>query len=64
MTVNINLYGGSKITATKDVLNWLSSKLDEAADALRAEGYEPLAKEARQVSWEIYEALKEAGLYD
>lgn len=54
---------GSKITASKDVLNYISIIAEKAYDAYMSEGYTALAKEALEFSVIIYEALKREGLY-
>lgn len=65
MTIKINLYGKEQnITASKAVLNFLSSALSNAGDEQLRRGHDALAARYDNVSDAIYDALKNAGYYD
>ena len=53
-----------KITASKEVLNTLSSLADVARGVYIEEGRNYKAKEVEKISLEIYIALSKSGFYD
>lgn len=61
MTVNTNQ---GKITATQEVLTYISLIATYAADRYEEEGLIAISEEAAEFSSEIYEALKLSGHYN
>jgi hypothetical protein len=61
MTIETNR---GKVTANKNILNYISVLACEAADKYRQDGANALAKDAELFSDMIYEVLKESGLYN
>lgn len=61
MTVNTNQ---GKITATQEVLNYISMIACYAADRYEEEGLIGISEEAAEFSSEIYDALKLSGHYN
>lgn len=61
MTVNTNR---GKITATEEVLNYISLIALNAADFYKERGFISMAEESAEFSLEIYDALKLSGIYD
>ena len=57
-------FEGRRITASKEMLNYISILAMEAADKFEKEGADALANEARELSNLIYEELSKSGLYD
>ena len=62
MTISINTKHG-KITADQNTLNFISILAREAADEYNREGYDALAKEAKNFALSIYNELEKAGMY-
>lgn len=62
MTVNIE--GLGKITASKEILNLISSLAYEARENYAATGYKAWAVQAKEVAEALYDALDEIGFYD
>lgn len=62
MTVEIK--GIGKVTANKDVLNYITLLAGEAAHRYEEKGYNALAKQADKFSTEIWKALDASGLYN
>lgn len=62
MTVYIE--GIGKITASTDTLNTLAMIAGDASEHYTAHEYFALAKQAKDMDWTIYKALKKAGYYD
>lgn len=60
MTINTK---HGKITADQNTLNFISVLAREAADEYNKEGYNGLAKEAREFALNIYSELEKAGMY-
>ena len=60
MTINTN---HGKITADQDTLNFISIMAREAAEGYDRDGYNSLAKEARDFARHIYNELEKAGMY-
>lgn len=60
MTIKTSI---GKITATPEVLNYLSILATEARDNFISKKHNGLATEAETVGHEIYKALEEIGLY-
>ena len=61
MTVNIE--GLGKITASKEVLNEISSAFGSACDFYRSRNSEALANKSYRVFISIYDALDDSGYY-
>lgn len=61
MTVETRI---GKVTATEDVLNEMSLVLDYASDELKRRGYDNNSERYKDASLEIFNALKNIGLYD
>lgn len=61
MTINTR---EGKVTATKDVLNYIALLASEASESYKSRDRNTLADEADKFCGEIYNALKEVGLYD
>lgn len=62
MTVETSI---GKITANKDVLNWIVGAFEREAQYYKEKGNrDALAKHSDGISWEIYNALKETGYYN
>ena len=49
---------------TKYFLNLIASHLMNAADGEEAKGYDAIAKNARELGYDIYNHLKSLGFYD
>ena len=61
MTVETEI---GSITATPEVLNEISIAFGDSEDINRFRRNSALAEKAREVSYEIYHALREIGFYD
>ena len=61
MTINTEV---GKITASKEVLNYLSLVISEASKYYESKGSFALEKKARGVASEIFDALDDTGYYD
>lgn len=62
MTVETSI---GKITASKDVLNWIVGAFEEQAMHNREKGNRnALADFYNGISWEIYNSLKKTGYYE
>lgn len=62
MTVNIE--GLGKITANKEVLNWLCIVLNEAQDSFENKGTMVFSKQCRKQKNAIYDELDAKGYFD
>lgn len=60
MTINLN---GEKITASKDMLNYLSIIFAKAGEKFEDEEANALAKTANKWSYKIYKDLSDNGFY-
>lgn len=61
MTINTKI---GKITASKDVLNYLSIICTQAEEYNKSRGYNASAEECKEVSYDLYNVLKEVGFYN
>ena len=62
MTVNIE--GLGRITASKDVLNYISIAMSEASYHFELKGLSALQKEAKEYANAIYNELDSKGYYE
>ena len=55
---------GEKITASKEVLNYLSLALEDSAERQAEKGHECLQRTYKEWASLIYQSLKECGYYE